>query len=63
MTEMQNKLLRQMATATTHALYLSMIPLQIMRTIWPIASDAPPPKGRAGAPDDPRPERVKIIAR
>jgi hypothetical protein len=49
-TQIQNAMVKQMALATTHAFFVSMIPMQIMRQMWPIPFAAPVPKGRACMP-------------
>jgi hypothetical protein len=49
-TQIQNAMVKQMTMATTHAFFVSMIPMQIMRSMWPLPLAAPVPKGRACMP-------------
>ena len=49
-TQIQNAMVKQMTMATTHAVFVSMIPMQIMRSMWPLPLAAPVPKGRASMP-------------
>ncbi len=50
MTELQDTMMKQMTMATTHAFFISMIPLQIMRQMMPLPLAAPLPKGKACIP-------------
>ena len=49
-TQIQNEMVKQMTMAMTHAFFISMIPMQIMRSMWPIPLAASVPKGRACMP-------------
>ncbi len=50
MTELQNAMVKQMTMAATHAFFVSMIPVQIMRTMMPLPLAAPLPKGQTCMP-------------
>jgi hypothetical protein len=50
MPELQDAMLKQMMMASTHVFFIAMIPVQIMRTIWPVPLVAPQPKGQACVP-------------
>lgn len=50
MPELQDAMVKQMMMASTHVFFIAMMPVQIMRTIWPVPLAAPQPKGRACMP-------------